>query len=94
MLSLPQVFEKAGKQQVALVKDKNIFYMVLNRPMNMVDFSMMDQVEKILDEVENSGDKNAILVTINSGPKVFSSGFNLKVWAISDTHRLLSIARF
>lgn len=68
--------------------------MVLNRPMNMVDFKMMDQVEKILDEVENSKDKNAILVTVNSGPKVFSSGFNLKMWAISDTHRILSISRF
>ena len=34
----------------------------------------------ILDEIEKTqGD--AVLVTIGSGPKVFSSGFNLKFWA-------------
>ena len=94
MLSLQQVFEKAGTKQIALVKDGNVFYLVLNRPFNMIDFKFIDLINECLDEVENSKDSDAVMVTIGSGAKVFCSGFNLKEWAKSDAHRLLSIAKF
>ena len=46
---------------------------------------------KVLDQVEKSSDKDAILVTIGSGKKVFSSGMDLKVWAKSSAHKVLAV---
>lgn len=85
-MSLEQVFEKAGTDQVSLVKEGNIFFLVLNRPFNLIDFDFIKKVNKCLDEVENSKDEDAVMVTIGSGSKVFCSGFNLKILGKGDVH--------
>ena len=54
--------------------------MVLNTKMNMIDMNFIAKMNQVLDEVEAS-EGPAVLVTVASGPKVFSSGFNLKFWA-------------
>lgn len=55
-LTLKQVYEKAGEKQVALVHDPvaQIYYMVLNRPMNMIDFEFMEKVNDIIKEVSET----------------------------------------
>jgi enoyl-CoA hydratase/carnithine racemase len=62
------------------VKDGVIFYLVLNRPKNVFDFETIGLINAALDEVEKSTGA-ACLVTIGSGDKIFSTGFNLKMWA-------------
>ena len=51
----------------------------------------MSKVCAVLDQVEKTTEKDAILVTIGSGKKVFSSGMDLKVWAKSSAHKVLSV---
>ena len=79
-LTTEQVFTKAGKEQIALVRDGLIFYMVLNTKLNMIDMNFINRMNQVLDEIESS-DGPGVLVTIASGPTVFCSGFNLKFWA-------------
>lgn len=53
--------------------------MVLNKPMNMIDFEFMEKVNEVIKQVsETTGP--GVLVTVASGPKVFCSGLNLKLW--------------
>ena len=85
-MSLEEVFKKAGTDQVSLVKDGKIFFLVLNRPFNLIDFDFINKVNQCLDEIENSKDEDAIMVTIGSGAKVFCSGFNLKILGKGDMH--------
>jgi enoyl-CoA hydratase/carnithine racemase len=90
-LSLSQVFEQAGTQKVALVKDGVICYMVLNDKFNTIDFDFLDRVNEILDQVESSKEE-CVLVTISSHPRVFSSGFNFQFWEKSVENKALSIS--
>ena len=88
-LSLSEVFVKASSEQVALVKDGPIFYMVLNTDFNTIDFNFLERCNQILDEVEASTGE-AIFVTIGS-KKIFSAGFNLKWWSEKLQNKALSI---
>ena len=85
------MFEQAGSQKVALVKDGIIYYMVLNNKFNTIDFEFLDGVNQILDQVENAKDE-CVLVTISSNQKVFSSGFNLNFWQEATENKPLSIS--
>ena len=63
--------------------------MVLNRPMNMIDFEFMEKVNDVLKQVSETKGPG-VLVTVASGPKVFCSGFNLKVWKEKTHYPVLS----
>ena len=52
MLTLSKVFKKAGNQEVALVQDGSIYYMVLNTKYNLITYETIDKIEAILDQVE------------------------------------------
>ena len=65
---------------MALVKDGAIYYLVLNQENNLIDFGIIKQINDCLDELEKTTGA-ACLITIGSGEKIFSTGFNLKMWA-------------
>ena len=90
-LTLKEVFAKAGSDQISLVKDGHIFYMVLNTKLNMIDMNFIIKMNQILDEIENS-EGPAVLVTVASGPSVFCSGFNLKFWAANPWNMAFSLS--
>ena len=71
---------KAINAEVALVKDGPIYYLVLGRQDNTFNFEIMKQIHACLDEVEKSTGP-ACLVTIGTGERMFSTGFDLKMWA-------------
>ena len=75
-LSIQEVREKAGDQQIVMIRDGAIFYIVLNTKYNMIDFHIIEKYNSYLDEIERESGP-AILVTVNSNQKCFSSGFNL-----------------
>ena len=78
MLTLKEVFEKAGDQKVALVHDDPIYYMVLNTKLNIMSLDVVQKIIEIIEKVEAT-EGEAVFVTIGSGSKVFSSGFNAKI---------------
>jgi len=58
--------------------------------MNMMDLNFLVLVNKCLKEVEEyEGD--AVMVTINSGPRVFSSGFDLNYWKKESGNDIITI---
>ena len=75
-LTIPEVYAKAGTEQIALVQDENIYYIVMNTKYNMIDPAMIAKFNEFLDIIEASKGP-AICVTIGAGTKAFSSGFNL-----------------
>ena len=75
-LTIKEVIAKAGSEQIAMVRDGCVFYIVLNNKLNMMDFEFIAKFNLYLDAIEKS-EGPAILVTLNSGSKAFSAGFNL-----------------
>ena len=49
VLSIGEVFAKAGSQRVALIKDGPIFYLVLNTKFNLIDPEFMIKCTNFLD---------------------------------------------
>jgi len=79
-MDLKTVFEKAGTKEVAMVRDGNIFYLVLNRENNLFSTDIINKINTALDELDKH-EGEAVLVTIGRGDKFFSTGFDLKFWA-------------
>jgi len=59
----------------------------------MINLDFCNRINAILDEVESSVGPS-VMVTVASGPKVFSSGFDLKFWAKNPANPILSIEAF
>jgi enoyl-CoA hydratase/carnithine racemase len=58
--------------------------------MNMLNNDFIERISMKLDEVEATKGA-AVLVTVASGPKVFSSGFDLKYWGKNPYNVLFSL---
>ena len=52
---------------------------MLNRPDNTFDFNYMQRISDIIDVVSKAVGPR-VFVTVGTGPKVFSSGFDFKCW--------------
>jgi len=68
--------------KMGLVRDGPIFYLVLNHEDNTFTNEVLDRLNKFLDEVENS-EGPACLVSIGTGSRFYSTGFNVQYWAKS-----------
>jgi len=78
---------------IGLVVDGVINYLVLNKDDNKMDFDFIAKVNKILDQVEQTTGP-AVLVTIGTGKKKFSTGFDLQFWGESSMNMFGSISQF
>ena len=92
MLTIQEVFKRAGNDDVSLVIDEPIYYMVLNTKLNIQGLPFLSKVQQILDQVEKT-QGSGVLVTINSGNKVFSilserecEGESIKIWEEGKTN--------
>ena len=63
------------------VFDAPIHYVVLNRKDNNWNYERIGKYLAILDQIEATKGPG-IMVTIGTGKKIFSSGFDLKFWAL------------
>lgn len=66
---------------------------MLNRKDNVFDDSQITRFLEVLDQVEASG-QPGVLVTIGTGSKHFSTGFDLLYWAANFENFKCSIVRF
>ena len=76
-LTISQVFAQA-KDDVSLVFDNPIYYLVLNKDDNTFTDKTIETINKHLEKVDKHSD-SAVLVTLSSTKK-FSSGFDPKFW--------------
>jgi enoyl-CoA hydratase/carnithine racemase len=58
----------------------------------MFDFNIIKLLEECLNAVEK-GEGPAVLVTIGTGSKIFSSGFDLEFWKRDKIDQLTSIVK-
>jgi enoyl-CoA hydratase/carnithine racemase len=63
-------------EEVSLVREGPIYFLVLTKPDNTFSTAWFNKVIAKLDEVDRSNGA-AVLVTIGSGGKIFSTGFDL-----------------
>ena len=78
-LSLKEVLERAGKEEMAYVYDAPMHYVVFTRKDNTWDLTRINKYLAILDQIEASKGPG-VMVTIGTGPRLFSSGFDLPYW--------------
>ncbi len=81
-LSLQEVFAKVNAQadpRFGYVFDEPIHYVVLNNGDNTFDMELIEKVEKLYETIEKTTGPG-VLVTIGTGTKYFSTGFNLAYW--------------
>lgn len=67
------------------MRDGNIFFLVLNRPDNTINSQVIKSLNEKLDIVSNS-EGPVVLVTMGTGSKVFSTGFDLTHWKADVTN--------
>ena len=68
-----------------MIREGNIFYLVLNRPDNTINPKSLNLINEKLDIVANS-EGPVVLVTLGTGTKVFSTGFDLTHWKVDVTN--------
>ena len=79
-LSINQVFARAAGEDMAYVRDNCVHYIVLNREDNTLDLHAIEKFLSFLDEIEACKGPG-VLVTIGTGNKTFSTGFELSYLA-------------
>ena len=80
-LSISQVLSQASSSSsdILYINDGPIHYIVLTRDDNKLSLPFIDQYIAILDQIEATKGPSC-LITIGTGPKIFSSGFDLHYW--------------
>jgi len=92
-LSLDQVFAKVEPDSIGYVYDAPIHYIVLNRKDNSWNLDRINEYISILDKIE-AIKAPGCLVTIGTGPKHFSIGFDLGYWMQDQNNAFASLVRF
>ena len=78
---------------MGLVEDDTIFYLVLNNGNNMFNDVSIKKWHKMLDRIESTKGP-AVLVTIATGDRIFSTGFDLQYWAKEPQNPFKSLPKF
>ena len=92
-LTIDQVVAKAAKNDMTYVADGPIHYVVFTRQDNTWNNDRITQYLAILDKIEESTGPG-VMVSIGTGKKHFSSGFDLPYWMQDYDNMKTSIGRF
>lgn len=65
---------------IGVVQDEDIFYLVLNDGNNMFNDKSIKKWHSCLDKIEAASKGPAVLITISTSDRVFSTGFDLQYW--------------
>ena len=92
-LTLAEIFAKAGTNDMVYVYDAPVHYVVLNRKDNTWNMDTILQYDAILDQIEAT-EGPGVMVTIGTGKRHFSSGFDLPYWMADFNNMKDSILSF
>ena len=92
-LSLAQVIEKAGKQEMAYIQDGPVHYVVFTRADNTWNSERIANYLAVLDQIEAS-EGPGVMITLGTGKRHFSTGFDLPFWAAKVSNMEESILEF
>lgn len=92
-LSITQVIEQVGREEIGYVHDAPFHYVVFTRSDNTWNLDRINVYLAILDKIEASTGPG-VMVTIGTGKKHFSSGFDLPYWMADFKNMKSSIVRF
>lgn len=82
------------QEDVQLVKQGNIFFLILNdHGDNSFDLEKINKISGFLDQV-NKSEGAAVMITVSTSPKIFSTGFKLEYWSASVLNPLESIPAY
>ena len=74
------MIEQVGRKEIGYVYDAPFHYIVLTRSDNTWDLDRINAYIAVLDKIEASEEGPGVMVTIGTGKKHFSSGFDLPYW--------------
>ena len=83
-LSLQEVFSKVNKQpdtRFGYIFDNPIHYIVLNTKVNIFTLDLIAFMTETIDKIEKCQGPG-VIVTLGTGSKTFSGGFDLGSWAV------------
>ena len=92
-LNFNMLLAQTGDDELGYCYDAPIHYVVLNRKDNTWDTPRVDRYIALLDEIE-SHKGPGVMVTLGTGRKHFSSGFDLPYWAESCDNMINCLERF
>ena len=92
-LTIAEVIEKAGKEEMAYIYDAPVHYVVFTRPDNTWNLDRINKYLGILDQIEAT-EGPGVMVTIGTGSRHFSTGFDLPYWTQDVKNMKDSILRF
>ena len=78
--TLDQVFAEAKPNDISYIYDAPIHYIVMTRKDNTWNIDRINKYMSILDQIEATKGPG-VMVTIGTGKKIFSTGFDLPYWA-------------
>ena len=87
------MIEQAGNVPFAYVCDEPVHYVVLTRKDNVFNTELVKTYLALLDKIEAT-EGPGVMVTIGTGSKIFSTGFDLNFWASSYDNMAESIDAF
>ena len=80
-MQLSQVLARVPpNQEMAYIKEGMFHFIVLTRSDNTWDEYRLKKMCELLDKIAEESNGEGVLVTIGTGKKTFSSGFDLKYW--------------
>ena len=91
--TLAQIIGQAAKNDMTYIYDAPVHYVVFTRKDNTWNPDRIKKYMEILDKIEASKGPGC-MVTIGTGSKHFSTGFDLKYWAESADNMRESIGAF
>ena len=81
MLKLSDLIVLAGDKEVSYVYSAPVHYILLPKKDFKLTIKSLDKFNDVLDKIEACcADKPGVVVTIGTGSKHFSTGFDLKFW--------------
>lgn len=92
-LSISEVIAKVADQEMGYVFDAPFHFVVFNRKDNTWNMDRINAYLALLDKIEESSGPG-VMVSIGTGKKHFSSGFDLPYWALDFENMKVSIVRF
>ena len=88
-MNIQSILEEA-KEEISLIIKDGVYFLVETKDNNLFTHNFVIEMNKKLDIINSAKDIKCLIV-IGKGQKIFSSGFDLKLWKNDPLLRLLML---